>query len=89
MDKLNDWFTRSASRPRRIQKVLPGQEVRIFERFVKDDITGEPVAERTKWIVDEVYPGFIRCHAIRNGRTVCNTFNLGDLVISGYEPVFP
>ena len=81
MSELNDWFTRSAKRARIITKCYPGQTI------YKDQDSGDVKYIRKQYVVDAVYPGFVLCHAIPKDRhTLTETFNLGDLVINGYEP---
>lgn len=89
MGELRDWYKNAASRARVITKCYPGQMIHMIAAQYKDKITGDIKYVRKQYIVDEVYPGFVRCHAALHGETrhtTETTFNLGDLVINGYEP---
>lgn len=89
MGKIDDWFYRSARRARVITKCYPGQMLHMIAAQYKDKTTGEIRYVRKQYVIDEVYPGFVRCHAVLQGQkrhTTETTFNLGDLVINGYEP---
>ena len=89
MGEINDWYDKWARRPRRISKVYPGQTILITVATFKDPIGGDRKNVKRAYVIDEVYPGFIRAHRLKEGRVHEETFNLGDLVQNGYEPVFP
>ena len=87
MSELNDWFNNSAKRARVITKCYPGQTIYMATSHYKDQDSGKTKYIRKQYVIDAVYPWFVLCHAIPKDRhALSETFNLGDLVINGYEP---
>lgn len=60
---------------RAIQRIRVGQVLKMPVNGVK----------RTCF-VDAIYPFFVKAYYVSKGRTVDVIFNLGELVMAGYEP---
>ena len=89
MGEITDWFVRAARRPRMISRVYPGQVIYMTVAFNRDQDTGETKPVKRAYEVDEVYPGFVRTHYKSGLHVINETFNLGDLVMNGYESIYP